>query len=499
MFSTLISGLLATTLVTARDVAAGGLVTQRVAIRGVVAAAVHDDLDDGFNWILLKTPEGTICASTNNRVHPLDELLPLLDAEVELTGSVQRFSHWRRFLGYQMLFDNPEEGDRLVVLRPPADDPFASPPLTDTSYPHRQTATGSVVARTDDSFFLQRTNDVLRIRLINPDDMPSVGVRVVASGFAEESSPFPQLIGAIWRGDSNETVPPESPTNLLARQLFKTDYLSQTGGSQHRYADMAFCGRIIRLSGRVDSIVRPATGHAALRLDCDGETVFVDLSGFDPDELAIPETDTVISVAGLYFADFDTGRNPIFPRLLGFVVIPRTADDIQILRRAPFWTIPRLACALALVLLLAVALAVWSISVRRIATRRGRELAREQILGARAELKVEERTRLAVELHDSLSQTLTGVALQIDAGERIVCSEISNALQTDADSFDLSERQLEILTFVAKGLNNTEIASTLAVSRDCVKAHLKAAFTKLGVATRSEAAALAVNRNLIKV
>ena len=30
------------------------------------------------------------------------------------------------------------------------------------------------------------------------------------------------------------------------------------------------------------------------------------------------------------------------------------------------------------------------------------------------ELKVNERTRLAVELHDALSQTLTGVSMQID-------------------------------------------------------------------------------------
>ena len=49
--------------------------------------------------------------------------------------------------------------------------------------------------------------------------------------------------------------------------------------------------------------------------------------------------------------------------------------------------------------------------------RRGRELAEEQIASARADLKVEERTRLAVELHDSISQTLTGVALQIDAAQ----------------------------------------------------------------------------------
>ena len=85
------------------------------------------------------------------------------------------------------------------------------------------------------------------------------------------------------------------------------------------------------------------------------------------------------------------------------------------------------------------------------------------------------------------------------AGESVICSEIGNTLEADADSLDLSGRQLEILTYVAKGLNNSEIATAMHVSRDCIKAHLKTAFAKLGVASRSEAAALAVNRNLIKV
>ena len=84
-------------------------------------------------------------------------------------------------------------------------------------------------------------------------------------------------------------------------------------------------------------------------------------------------------------------------------------------------------------------------------------------------------------------------------GESIICSEIGNTLEVDADSVELSERQLEILNYVAKGLNNREIAETMHVSRDCIKAHLKTVFTKLGVASRSEAAALAVNRNMVKV
>ena len=98
------------------------------------------------------------------------------------------------------------------------------------------------------------------------------------------------------------------------------------------------------------------------------------------------------------------------------------------------------------------------------------------------------------------SQTELIAAIRRTAtGESVVCSEISNTLAADADSLDLSDRQLEILAYVAKGLNNTEIAATMHVSRDCIKAHLKTVFAKLGVASRSEAAAFAVDRNLIKV
>ena len=64
--------LLAATLVNAKDIASGDYVGQRVSIRGVVSAAVRDDLDDGFNWILLKTPDGSVCASTDNKIHTLD-------------------------------------------------------------------------------------------------------------------------------------------------------------------------------------------------------------------------------------------------------------------------------------------------------------------------------------------------------------------------------------------------------------------------------------------
>jgi len=409
------TAILAAALVTARDVASGDCVGQRVSIRGVVSAAVRDDLDDGFNWILLKTPDGSVCASTDNKIHTLDELRPLLDAEVELTGTVQRFSLWRKFLGYQMLFDNVAEGDSIKVVTPAPEDPFSAQPLADASCPHRQTATGTVIAITEDCFFLRHADGLIRVRPVASDDMPQLGGLVTVSGFAERNQFIPLMIEALWRSEPAKPAPPEPATDIAARDLFKSDAKGRASSSYHRYVDTTICGKTIRLVGRVESDRRTARGPAGFSLNCDGESVFVDMSGFAPDAVGIPKPGAVVSAAGLCLADFETSRSTIFPRFHGFSIVPRTADDIQIVHRAPFWTIARLAMLLALALVLAGALAVWSVTLKVVSTRRGRALAREQIRGARAELKVEERTRLAVELHDSLSQTLTGVALQIDA------------------------------------------------------------------------------------
>jgi two-component system response regulator DesR len=53
----------------------------------------------------------------------------------------------------------------------------------------------------------------------------------------------------------------------------------------------------------------------------------------------------------------------------------------------------------------------------------------------------------------------------------------------------LSRREHQAVALAADGLSNTEIAAQLALSESTVKSHLSAAFGKLGVASRQEAAA----------
>lgn len=55
----------------------------------------------------------------------------------------------------------------------------------------------------------------------------------------------------------------------------------------------------------------------------------------------------------------------------------------------------------------------------------------------------------------------------------------------------LTPRQRDVLTLVAKGLTNSEIASALEVSTSTVKSHVESILRALGVTNRTEAAALA--------
>ena len=54
-------------------------------------------------------------------------------------------------------------------------------------------------------------------------------------------------------------------------------------------------------------------------------------------------------------------------------------------------------------------------------------------------------------------------------------------------SLGISDRELEILTLIARGLSNREIATQLFVSENTVKTHCSRAFDKLGAARRTQA------------
>jgi NarL family two-component system response regulator LiaR len=68
---------------------------------------------------------------------------------------------------------------------------------------------------------------------------------------------------------------------------------------------------------------------------------------------------------------------------------------------------------------------------------------------------------------------------------------------TAAIGHDLTEREREVLELMVKGLDNTEIAAILVVSRSTVKFRVSNILSKLAVKSRTEAVVVAIQHHLI--
>lgn len=98
----------------------------------------------------------------------------------------------------------------------------------------------------------------------------------------------------------------------------------------------------------------------------------------------------------------------------------------------------------------------------------------------------------------ALRQVARGeVAVSPDVTQEIVAALARGHRSSTAPGPALSRRETEVLTLLVTGLSNKEIAQRLFLSLRTVENHLAAAYSKLGVASRTEAAVLAVRTGLI--
>jgi DNA-binding NarL/FixJ family response regulator len=95
-----------------------------------------------------------------------------------------------------------------------------------------------------------------------------------------------------------------------------------------------------------------------------------------------------------------------------------------------------------------------------------------------------------------LSDVITAVR-KVRRGERVIPTAVAVRLAEFPEASDLTERELEVLQLVAKGLSNKETATAIGRTDETVKIHLKNIFAKLSVADRTEAVTVALARGLI--
>jgi DNA-binding NarL/FixJ family response regulator len=88
---------------------------------------------------------------------------------------------------------------------------------------------------------------------------------------------------------------------------------------------------------------------------------------------------------------------------------------------------------------------------------------------------------------------------QVHAGKKRIPSEIAAHLAEHYSDEPLTDREVEILSQLAGGNRNRDIAEKLFIAEETVKAHIKHIMAKLGASDRTQAVAISVRRGIINL
>ena len=364
---------------------------------GVLSSVVRDEADPHFIWLIVRTTTGKFRALTTDTEFSVEALNGLKDAEISLTGLCDATWSWRRFLGHHLLLFGR---NGLKVLLPPPASPFDAAPLGGDAHTlHRQRTSGTVIGiGSRDVFIRQDKGAFLPVKLEAGATPPPVGSHVKIAGFAEADQNNMRLVESVVRPTGRPPTGPEPAIDL--GETFSAETY----------------GRIVRLRGILNEPGVPANEADTLAVRCGARTIPLDVAALRGQLDARLRGGCEVEVCGICSVVFE--RDPAdatFPEFRGIIVIPRTADDIRILRLPPWWTPARFAWAVGILLAILLAILVWNAALRHAVIRKSAALLKEQVAKLEETLKLGERTRLAAELHDYLAQNLTVVSYRITA------------------------------------------------------------------------------------
>ena len=351
----------------------------------------------------------------------------LVDARVRVEGTVgPSFNSRSQMVKTNLLAFDPEG---LTILRPAPSDPFAGEPIdlenvlpfsTDRRLPHRRwfRATVTAVIRTPpEGRHAVYVADAMRgMKLLtdaSSDALPRPGDRIECAGFIQLDDQYP-----VMRYPAFRTVgrgPPPVAVPVEPRQILNV----RTGKRGQTVED--YEARLVRVRGRLESIERHPDTPFRMYLRCDEKLIPVTLSADrDPTRLRTIDVGSELAVDAICELEF-------YPTLMtygggvprSFSLLLPDAGAVDVLRAAPWWTTGRLWTLLTwMIIALSITAGIIETLRRRIIQRTMElaEVRREnRELQIHNDATVQERERVALDLHDSLEQSLTGVALQLRA------------------------------------------------------------------------------------
>lgn len=411
------------------DFRSGRFDCQSVQVRGVVQRYSSVSSPKESIRLELAVPGGPLSLIIDSKGVQPDQFL---DAEVLCTG-VALTAYTLRGEAYNAYLHvaNPT---MIQVLRPPVPDPFAVPEAPALALRpfrpegpnlHRQRLTGIITLSWPGAFFYVKMKErSYRVHTRSTEPI-AAGDAVEVSGFVDQSGEFGFMREAIYRRIVH-SVPPQ-PLEISRAEILSLPEKVTPPRLKHEDYD----GRLIRLKARLMDLETKPDQERRIFLESDGGIFIAMLNRTTPiSDLQHLVAGSMVEVTGICAVKFSTPwPNHELPVPEDFTLILPGPEAVQVLSRPSRWTpelLSKLLAAVGSLLIITIGLVFL---MRRQVARRTADLAREMRIRqeqelARHDAEVEfsatlrERERLAADLHDTLSQTLTGVAMQIDATRR---------------------------------------------------------------------------------
>lgn len=455
-----------------------------VRTEGVVIDAFPDEIDRRYMILILKDRDVVVPVSFLRDV--FGDRSDLVDATIRVTGVYRRSVSGTRKFSWPNI--HPLVPEDIEIVTPPPADPFSVPPIENRLYltsediasMSKRSIVGEVLATWSGDQAMVRATDgrIVNLKLANGQTLPACGATIVAAGQPETDLFRINLSAVRWkdaaplpRTGTNETA--EAVTDAA---LWDDNGLLSIRGEAH--------GRLISARGIVRTLPSPDETDLRFVLDAGDLSIPVDATS-NPAALDGLAIGSEIQVTGRCILLTETRQKAYgSARVKGFALVIRSPADIVVLRRPSWWTPMRLTVVISILLAALIAIYVWNRILQRLVNRRGRELYREQVAHAISEFKTGERTRLAVELHDSLSQSLSGVACHLAVGDETLATDpaaarryiatarkMLNACRTELRQclFDLRSDTLEEKDFseaIRKALDQIDGDASITVDFD---------------------------------
>lgn len=384
-----------------------------VRLKGIVRDATRDETDPNFIYMTINSNGSIVHVMVHTFDAPSADPSSIIGRNVIVDGRIHTpVNDAHRYSGRYISVSglaNVHIGEDAVALGDAVPDisTIGHIPPQDIARLGRHRAVGTIRAVWGGDRALLETDggEVVGVKLLGCRP-PQRGSRVAVTGFPETDTFFLHLDNAAWTVANGTSLADNDPRDVNIDALTRN-----TGGMPH--IDVKLNGKTIRFTGYVR--FKSADGDGKLQVESEGHLVTVDFSSIAEAANDV-EPGSKISVTGIYVIDAERATlGKSVPKARGFFIVPRGPDDIAVLSRPSWLTTGRLLFVICLLAIASVVAIVWNAALRILVERQSREVVAAQARKMEAELRIGERTRLAADLHDSLSQNLTVIGYQISA------------------------------------------------------------------------------------